>query len=100
MVKNLKGGNRSKKGKNGGNDQSSRELQFKEEQEDYAVVESLLGNCRLSLKTLSDNKIIMGKIRGSLVKKRVIFFQKIWLFLGLYKQGWYCIGIFKGLWRR
>jgi translation initiation factor 1A len=66
-MKNKIGGSGAKKAKNFS--QSSRQLQFKEELQDYALVTTILGSGRMKLLCLFDRKERIGTIRGSMYKK-------------------------------
>jgi translation initiation factor 1A len=61
MPKNKFGGSKAKKAKNTAT--SSRQLQFKEELEDYAIVQVVLGSGKMKVLCYSDNT------RGSMYKK-------------------------------
>jgi translation initiation factor 1A len=69
MPKNKIGGSGAKKAASKNGIQSTREIPFREELQDYALVENLLGNGRLKLKCLSDNTERLGTIRGNMYKK-------------------------------
>lgn len=62
-----RGGKSYRRGKN--DNDTKRELVKKEEGSDYAQVLSMLGNGRLSCKSLSDGKTRLAHIRGRLKKK-------------------------------
>ena len=68
MPRNTKGGNKAKKGKN---QQQPTELLLKDNTEDqqYAKVIKVLGNCRFELLSLDDNKTRIGHMRGKLRKR-------------------------------
>lgn len=63
---NGKGGKYYKKIKHEEN--NNRELIFKEEEQEYAIVEKILGGCKFDVKTI-DGKIWRCSIRGKMVKK-------------------------------
>ena len=67
MVKNKKGGKSYKKSKHN-QDDLNKKVELKTDNQEYAQVDKLLGNCRLSL-NCTDGKLRIGKIRGS-IKKR------------------------------
>ena len=68
MPRNTKGGNKAKRGKN---QQQSTELLLKDNTEDqqYAKVIKVLGNCRFELLSLDDNIKRIGHMRGKLRKR-------------------------------
>jgi translation initiation factor 1A len=69
MVKKTGGGNKHKKKKNNpSNTEVERELIFKVENQEYAQVTKLLGNCRLEVQCF-DAKTRLANIRGSMRKK-------------------------------
>lgn len=68
MVVKKKGGNKQKKKKNTISDEIERELIFKTDDQEYAQVIKLLGNCRLELQCF-DGKTRLGHIRGTMRKK-------------------------------
>lgn len=74
MVKNTKGGNKAKKGKNTNAGMFKRELRFKEDLEDYAVVEKVLGDCRLDC-LCTDGSNRLCHIRGK-------FRKRVWMTVG------------------
>ena len=63
-----KGGKKCKKGKNKNEDLKKRELLFKEDGQEYAVVEALLGNGRMSLRC-GDGAERLGIVRGKMRKR-------------------------------
>jgi translation initiation factor 1A len=66
---NKKGGKKHKKGKSSSsNDKIERELSFKSDDQEYAQIIKLLGNCRIELKCI-DGKTRLGIIRGTMKKK-------------------------------
>ena len=66
---NKKGGKKHKKGKSSNNSELvERELTFKADDQEYAQIVKLLGNCRLELKCI-DGKTRLGVIRGNMRKK-------------------------------
>jgi translation initiation factor 1A len=66
MPKNIKKAKKIKKFED-----DTRELVFKEDQQDYAKVISLLGNCQVKLVLLSTNEEKIGIIRGFFVKRKI-----------------------------
>lgn len=70
MVKKAGGGNKHKKKKNHIQTVVERELEFKDEGQEYAQVVKLLGNCRLEAQCF-DGKTRLGHIRGMLTKKKI-----------------------------
>jgi len=68
MPKNTKGGNKAKKGKN---QQETKELIIREKNDfqQYAKITKMLGNCRVEVKCLGDNKTRLAHIRGKLRKR-------------------------------
>lgn len=71
MPKNTKGGNKAKKGRNSNAPAVERQLELKSEDQDYARVVKLLGDCRLSVTTESGHKRV-AIIRGK-------FHKKVWI---------------------
>ena len=70
MVQNCgKGGSSHKKMKKTGFVIPTRELYFKEEGQDYALVIAMLGNNRCTCKLFSSDLETLGTIRGSMRKK-------------------------------
>lgn len=69
MPKNKIGGSGAKKAASKNTFQSARQIPFKEDLQDYAIVQNLLGNGRLKVLCLSDNTERLGTIRGSMYKK-------------------------------
>jgi translation initiation factor 1A len=69
MPKNKIGGSGAKKAASKNTFQSVRQIPFKEDLQDYGVVQSLLGNGRLKVLCLTDNTERLGTIRGSMYKK-------------------------------
>jgi translation initiation factor 1A len=67
MVKNTKGGKAFKKSKHNQED-TNKKVELKSENQEYAQVDKLLGNCRLSVNCI-DGKVRLGKIRGSIQKR-------------------------------
>jgi translation initiation factor 1A len=64
-----KGGKKGKKGKKTSNgDDIKRKIVYKEEDQEYCLIEKLLGSCRLEGKCF-DGKIRLCHIRGSMRKK-------------------------------
>jgi translation initiation factor 1A len=68
MVKKTGGGNKHKKKKNNTVVEIERELLFKTEDQEYAQVTKLLGNCRLEAQCF-DGKNRLCHIRGTMRKK-------------------------------
>jgi translation initiation factor 1A len=68
-----KGGKKHKRGKKGGTE-TTRELVLKDDEQEYAVAEKMLGNSRIQLKC-TDGKDRLGIIRGAMKKK-------IWIQMG------------------
>lgn len=71
MGRNLFGGKKKKKGRNKNSDQTTRELIYKEENQDYARVIKLLGDNRV-LATNGMHDKILCIIRGKLRKRAYI----------------------------
>lgn len=69
-----KGGKKGKKGKKPVTDGVKRKIIFKEDNQEYCLVEKLLGNCRIEGKCY-DGKTRLCHIRGSMRKK-------IWIKVG------------------
>tara|TARA_Y100000389_G_scaffold203960_1_gene254276 strand:+ start:373 stop:831 length:459 start_codon:yes stop_codon:yes gene_type:complete len=70
MVRNQgKGGKNWKKSKKNSENTEKRQLEFKEEQQEYALIVKMLGNSRCEC-LCSDGRTRLGHIRGSM-KKRV-----------------------------
>jgi len=69
MPKNKIGGSGAKKAASKNTFQSARQIPFKEDLQDYAIVQNLLGNGRLKVLCLTDNNERLGTIRGSMYKK-------------------------------
>tara|TARA_Y100000389_G_scaffold203852_1_gene253750 strand:+ start:167 stop:739 length:573 start_codon:yes stop_codon:yes gene_type:complete len=70
MPKNLKGGSKHKKFKNSNPGEiTAKDMILKENNQDYAKVERLLGNCRVEL-LCNDGEKRLGIIRGSMRKKQ------------------------------
>lgn len=69
MPKNKIGGSGAKKAASKNNIQSARQIPFKEDLQDYGIVQNLLGNGRLKVLCLTDNIERLGTIRGSMYKK-------------------------------
>ena len=74
MVKNTTGGKKAKKGKSGGGAMHKRELRFREDLEDYALVQKVLGDCRLDC-LCSDGTNRICHIRGK-------FRKRVWMTVG------------------
>jgi translation initiation factor 1A len=66
-MKNKFGGSGAKKSKN--LVVQTRELTFKEELQDYAIVTNILGSGHFSVMCLDDNKLRTAKVRGKMRKK-------------------------------
>ena len=73
MVKNTKGGKKSRKTK-GGNDFEKRELIYKEDSQEYAKVTKMLGNARIEADCYDGTTRLCG-IRGKMRKR-------IWITVG------------------
>ena len=73
MVKNTGGGRNHKKGKSQGTTHK-RELRFKEDLEEYALVEKVLGDCRLEC-LCTDGSVRICHIRGK-------FRKRVWMTTG------------------
>lgn len=71
MPKNITGGNKSKKGKNLDRPDLKGIPVKENEDEDYALVERMLGNGRLHVICSTDNKIRLAHIRGAMFYKKV-----------------------------
>ena len=69
-----KGGKQFRKGKNTQQLNDKRQLEFKEEQQEYALVVKMLGNSRCECKC-SDGRTRLGIIRGSMTKR-------VWISMG------------------
>lgn len=77
MVQNCgKGGSSHKKMKKTGFVLPSRELYFKEEGQDYALVVAMLGHNRCTCKLFSTETETLGTIRGSMRRKHVYRISK------------------------
>ena len=77
MVQNCgKGGSSHKKMKKTGFVLPSRELYFKEEGQDYALVVAMLGHNRCTCKLFSTEAETLGTIRGSMRRKHVYHISK------------------------
>jgi len=63
-----KGGNKRRKGKGGGNNESKRDIVFKEHGQEYAQVIKMLGNGRVEAQCYDGVKRL-GIIRGSMRKR-------------------------------
>ncbi|NDE15758.1 hypothetical protein EBZ80_12595 [bacterium] len=75
MVKNVHGGNKSKRGKRSAySADSKRALQFKEDMQEYGVVEKMLGDMRCSV-LCSDSTVRVCHIRGK-------FKRRVWINMG------------------
>ena len=80
MPKNLKGGSKHKKFKNSNTSEiTAKDMILKEENQDYAKVEKLLGNCRVEL-LCNDGEKRLGIIRGNMRKKQWINSNSIVLY--------------------
>ena len=66
MPRNKIGGNKAKRGKN---QQQPKEMVFKTDDQFYAKVTKLLGNCRLEVFCYPDEKTRTGLIRGKMRKR-------------------------------
>ena len=69
MPKNKIGGSGAKKAASKNTFQSARQIPFKEDLQDYGIVQNLLGNGRVKVLCLTDNTERLGTIRGSMYKK-------------------------------
>jgi translation initiation factor 1A len=69
MPKNKIGGSGAKKAASKNTLQSARQIPFKEDLQDYGIVQNLLGNGRVKVLCLTDNTERLGTIRGSMYKK-------------------------------
>ena len=69
MPKNKIGGSGAKKAAAKNSQQSARQIPFKEELQDYGIVQNLLGNGRLKVLCLTDKVERLGTIRGNMYKK-------------------------------
>lgn len=69
MVKNT-GGNKAKKKSSKSNQVVTRELEFKQENEDYAVIITILGHGKVRIKCFSDETEHIASIRGKLFRVR------------------------------
>jgi translation initiation factor 1A len=75
MVKNVHGGNKSKRGKRSAYlTDSKRVLQYKEDMQEYGVVEKMLGDMRCSV-LCSDSTVRVCHIRGK-------FKRRVWINMG------------------
>lgn len=68
MPRNTKGGNKAKKGKN----VQEKEFILKEDEQHYAKVTKVLGNCRFTVLSLEDNKTRVAHVRGNMRKRNWI----------------------------
>ena len=57
-------------------DTVSKELIFKDDEQDYAVVIDMLGHGRCRVKCLSDDREYLGIIRGNMRKKSLYFIRR------------------------
>lgn len=69
MPKNKIGGSGAKKAAAKNSQQAARQIPFKEELQDYGIVQNLLGNGRLKVLCLTDKVERLGTIRGNMYKK-------------------------------
>lgn len=69
MPKNKIGGSGAKKAAAKNSQQAARHIPFKEELQDYGVVQNLLGSGRLKVLCLTDKVERLGTIRGNMYKK-------------------------------
>ncbi|KAJ2455566.1 Translation initiation factor 1A [Coemansia sp. RSA 2336] len=77
-INNIIGGKAFKKGKSNKAGPEKRELVFKDEEQEYAVVTKILGNGRMEVQCFDkENKKRLGHVRGALRKK-------VWIGLGEY----------------
>ena len=65
MPKGVKPSHRKKKGNAPG---ATRELLFKEESQEYGIIQTKLGNCNLQIKC-NDGELRIGHVRGAMRKK-------------------------------
>lgn len=79
-----KGGKRIRRGKKQG-EQSKRQLEFKEAEQDYAIVDKVLGGCRLEV-TLTDQSTHLAIIPGKF-RKRVWINKSDVILVGIRKFG-------------
>ena len=68
MVKNKIGGKKTKKGASKNNDQITRQLLLKEDDQYYGKITNVLGSCRFNVIGM-DGKTYLGILRGNLQKK-------------------------------
>lgn len=76
-----KGGKNKRKGKKQAQN-SRRDLEFKDESQEYAQVTKMLGNSRVEVLCLLSNRVVIGTIRGTF-RKRVWINQGDIVLLGL-----------------
>jgi translation initiation factor 1A len=69
MAKNKFGGSGAKKTASKNANQTARQIPFREDLQDYALVETLLGSGHVKLKCLTDNTERLGTICGRMYKK-------------------------------
>ncbi len=70
MPKNTKGGNKSKRGKNGGVVEEDRMIEFKDADQEYAKILKAFGSNRYDAQCM-DGKTRMAHARGNLKKKKI-----------------------------
>ncbi len=75
MGKNSNGGKNNKKKKNSTYDEKSRELLYKDVDQEYALVTGLLGDSRCKCKIYESSEEVRGDIRGKLK-------NKVWINVG------------------
>lgn len=69
MPKNKIGGSGAKKAASKNSLQSARQIPFREDLQDYGIIQNLLGNGRVRVLCLTDKTERLGTIRGSMYKK-------------------------------
>ena len=74
MTRNHKGGNKHRKTKGNDEGPEKRQLEYKEDGQDYALISKMLGNGRCECKC-ADGRTRLGIIRGKLNKK-------VWINMG------------------
>jgi len=95
MVKNIKGGNKAKKGKNSGG-KASRQVVFRTKSENYAKVVSNLGNGRLQIEVFNDDgstSSAQGVIRGCIRKCKFIKDDMVLVCERDYEKGIYDVSV-------
>lgn len=61
-----KGGKNQRRKKNSGFDERVRELQFKDEDQEYGIITKLLGDCRCECLITGTSNTVRGDIRGKM----------------------------------